>query len=1061
MMSIAVVSGSGAASSYYEVDDYYTQANADEHTQLSSWTGNGAVLQGLKGPVKPEDFKRVLDGIAPDGTELGRVVNNERQHRPGLDLTFSPPKSVAIMAQVFGDKRVVHAHNEAVKDTLQLVERFAAKARVAHGGETHKENTNNLTIATFNHTATRAQDPGMHTHSVIANMTLCDDGKWRSLFNDDIWNNSKARFGESYSMTLAKKLNELGYDIVAKGKNAEYEIAGVPKELIDHFSTRSRKIKELLDERGLAGPKNKEWATLQTREKKVQIPKELEQQAWKERANHLGHDLTGLVEKSHSQAASLSDTKERAVALESVTDAMEHLAQRSSSFTIQELIQHARNLGVGKTTDKAIFKAVEHLKEKEVLLQPSKEHPEQLTTRDTVATEIDSQIRIEAGKGLFKPMGTLEDAKRVSAMYTLNPGQARSLELVTTSRDRYGAIQGWAGVGKTHYARALDHVLQEKGIEAVGLSASAKAASELESSSGIKSNTIASFIFKHRDILEGNNATQANTHSLDHLQQKKLLIVDESSFVSSQDWNKLLQIAEHIDARVLKMGDYKQLGSVDAGAPFKQALDNGIEQERLDQIVRQENEQLKEAVYDAIDGRVSSALSKINVVENSECQAEYKTAKDAKLAGDHYSLNRGKMRDSLALQAAERFNSLTPMERANTALIVPSNALRVQVNELVRQHLVEQGEIDTKSITVDSLKNTGLTNSEMRYAYNYKEGQVVRFNTASSHFGIARDEYYHVADNSTILNQDRFLTLVSSQDPDKSIVIHPKELASRGERGVEVFNVSKRELAAGDVIRWTRNDKFNGIVNTEKAYVLNVDTESNSAEVLLNNKETRTLDMGQLSNCHLDYNFANTVHAAQGATVKNVITVAESWHKLLTKQDSFYVQISRAKNEVELITDDKALLESQLTKDPQNSDIALDLYNQDEKPLDFDLIAEIRENLMDGAKLKELYLDLVVALDGDRLGAQQHLQALGVDVQGIESSMRLSSAANEYFDSAVPSLANQDGSEGAAKDGNSIPGDEKDKSGMDWSNFDDLSELANENVPVNVSERDREIDLDL
>jgi conjugative relaxase-like TrwC/TraI family protein len=413
MMSINAIGSSAGASSYYEVDDYYSNENADEHTELSSWQGKGAVLQGLDGPVSPEDFKRVLEGVTPDGSELGRVVLGERQHRPGLDLTFSPPKSVAILGQVFGDKRVIQAHNEAVKETLATVEALAAKTRVGHGGLTSVEDTKNLTIATFFHTATRAQDPGMHTHAVIANMTMGDDGKWRSLHNDSIWENSKARFGENYSMRLASKLNELGYDIVSKGKNAEYEVAGVPEKLIDEYSTRSKAIKELLDERGLAGPKNREWAALQTREKKVTLPKELETAAWKERADNLGINLDSLVKEAVSTEQIRTAEKSFNSALEGVKSAMEHLSQRNSHFTIQELVQETRNFVIGKSTDKDISQAITHLKENEILLHPDSDYSKKLTTREVVATENDNLLRIEHGKGVFAPTANQQEIKTI------------------------------------------------------------------------------------------------------------------------------------------------------------------------------------------------------------------------------------------------------------------------------------------------------------------------------------------------------------------------------------------------------------------------------------------------------------------------------------------------------------------------------------------------------------------------------------------------------------------------------------------------------------------------
>lgn len=999
MMSIATLSSTGAASSYYEIDDYYTQENAQEHTQLSQWHGKGAELQGLSGPVKPEDFRNVLDGKTPDGGAIGRIVAGERQHRPGIDLTFTPPKSVAIMAQVFGDKRIIEAHKEAVKETLSMIEEHAAQTRVGQNGVMKAVNTNNLTIATFFHTSTRAQDCGFHTHSVIANMTMGDDGKWRSVHNDTIWENSKAKFGENYSMRLAEKLgNELGYEIVAKGKNAEYEIAGVPKELIDHFSTRGRQITELLKERGIAGPKNREWANRQTREKKVPMDKQLEEAAWKERAKSLGIDLSHLVTQSYDKLNKLTPENKVTTAIEGVKDAVEHLAQRTSAFTVQDIVQTSRNFVIGKSNDADIKKAIDHLKENEYILTPDP-NSKLVTTRQIVATENDNLMRVDFGRNSFKAIASEKKAMKVASEFKLNSGQKNSLVMAATSKDRVNSVQGWAGVGKSYYGRALNSLISERGYEAIGLSPSAQAANELEKGSGIKSNTLASFIFQHRDLMDDatiqKNKWESISRILSGKEKRKYLVIDESSFVSSKDFNSVLRIAEAMDARVLKIGDYKQLGAVDAGAPHKQLLDHNVTQENLDEIIRQkDNPVLREAVYAAIQDKPDVAMEKITVSENTACQKMYEDAKsnpDAKI-------NREAMRRELAKQAADQYANLSPMQRATTALIVQNNDMRTQVNSLVRSALKEQGELGKEAITVESLKNTGLTDSQLKYAHNYQVGHVVRFNTPSQLMEIQANDYFRVTDNATMLGDERFITLVSASNPEKEIVVHPKELASRGERGIEVYESTERELSAGDRIRWTRNDKPRDIVNTQTAIIVSVNPDDKTAELVLENGEARTMAMGELKNNHLDYNFANTAHSTQGATVSSVITVVESWHKLLTNMKSFYVGISRAKDDVTLITDSQPKTIEMLQNNVERDDIALTLYQPGQQPLDFDMLDDLKGQLESGVSVRDLYIDLVAAFQGDRFAAQTHLQELGIDGSKIERDLVVENALKEFND---------------------------------------------------------------
>jgi len=83
---------------YFEVDGYYAK-NDPEHRKASRWHGEAAALLGLQGTVKPKRFESVLAGYVP-GTDLrlGRLRDGEHQHRPGLDVTFSAPKSVSLEA---------------------------------------------------------------------------------------------------------------------------------------------------------------------------------------------------------------------------------------------------------------------------------------------------------------------------------------------------------------------------------------------------------------------------------------------------------------------------------------------------------------------------------------------------------------------------------------------------------------------------------------------------------------------------------------------------------------------------------------------------------------------------------------------------------------------------------------------------------------------------------------------------------------------------------------------------------------------------------------------------
>ncbi|WP_231639107.1 MobF family relaxase [Sphingomonas profundi] len=174
--SVSALTSSAQASSYYEADDYY----ADGGLSPSEWQGAGAEALSLSGEVDRDKFRDLLDGKIA-GEQLGTFRDGQLEHRPGWDVTLSAPKSVSIMAEVAGDRRLIAAHGKAVKTAMTHVERHMAATRIRDGGTVGREATGNLVIASFQHGTSRAQDPQLHTHNVIMNATRSEDGAWRSL----------------------------------------------------------------------------------------------------------------------------------------------------------------------------------------------------------------------------------------------------------------------------------------------------------------------------------------------------------------------------------------------------------------------------------------------------------------------------------------------------------------------------------------------------------------------------------------------------------------------------------------------------------------------------------------------------------------------------------------------------------------------------------------------------------------------------------------------------------------------------------------------------------------
>ena len=300
----------------------------------------------------------------------------------------------------------------------------------------------------------------------------------------------------------------------------------------------------------------------------------------------------------------------------------------------------------------------------------------------------------------------------------------------------------------------------------------------------------------------------------------------------------------------------------------------------MDEIMRQRDPALKEAVEASLKGDIGRAFEKLgsNV-------AEVKS-------------------DNIAGAVAARWLRLGPEARENTGVMAPSHALRQAINGHIRERLDREGRIHGPAMQSERLVSRGYTNAEKALAGNYAAGDVVAFHRPYKRIGVEKGDERRV----TGVNHKAREVVLEGRDGG-TVAWKPEEIGGR-RGGSEVYRAEDIELRAGDRIRWTRNDAGLGLVNSRNAEVLSVA----NGRVTFQLEDGKALELGrndpQLR--HLDHAWASTVHAFQGRTVDNVIAAMEARHPHLTTQKSFYVEISRARDRAELVTDDAAELRTQL-----------------------------------------------------------------------------------------------------------------------------------------------------
>ena len=899
MLSIKKITHSGIAANYFSKDDYYAK-DSPEALKESRWFGYGAEKLGLSGVVESQDFTPILEGRLPQGDVLGRVTKAGKQHVSGWDFTFSAPKSVSILYELGGDNQVREAHDNAVNRILKHMQKELMVTRSYSPGGAVYEQTNNLTAALFTHHSSRDLDPQLHTHAVIMNATQRDNGDWRSLETKPLFQ-AKMVLGAYYRAELAQSLKTLGYDITLTHNDGRFEITGVPKELINTFSSRRLAIEKGLESSIVKDAKAAERVALNTRKHKSNKQKSELKHDWLAKAAPI-FDVKTFVEHTkqrHSQDKKREDKEEnqKNIALDAVNYAAKKLAEREAVFTKDQLFVEALVHSMGDINYESIQSAITvltKLNNSSQLISVEKDNQRRFTTPEALFLEKASIAIMKAGQGQVRPIYQRKSIENNLAKIDFRPGQGEAAVNILSTSDRISGVQGFAGTGKTFMLNHVREQAENQKMDVIGLAPTNVAVNELQDSAGIKSQTLARFLLQNKPILESKSESKnerKNNKKNENINKNKieinnknnktdfsnqLWVVDEASMISNRDMYELLKLSELTQARVVLVGDKKQLPAVEAGKPFANLQAHGMKMSEMKTIVRQQVKELLGAVYLSIEGKIQQAIEKIspNIMELRD-------------------------RDQRLQAVAKTYLEMSKVQRDSTLVLSPANEDRVIINELIRNGLKGQGELNGENKTTHILTKIGMTNIEKTRATNYQQDMVIRFNKTYQSLDVKKDDYLRVVET------DKYNNIVTLENKTgKSIRWNPKILGAGKRNSVGVYQNDKRELFAGDHIRWTENDKERGVYNGNSATVVFI--KGNIMAYQNQKGETHQLNLSDQKNRHWDYAYTRTLYGAQGKTAEHVVMHGEDFRKNLTNQKSFYVGISRVKNDLKIFVNDKS-----------------------------------------------------------------------------------------------------------------------------------------------------------
>ena len=854
-------------------ENYYTE----QESIVGQWHGRLAKQWGLEGQVMKEYFARLAHGQHPlTGEQLvrhqtprqylserGEMVHT-MERRAGWDATFSAPKSVSLTALVGGDERVRHAHNESVRVALNELEKYV-QARIS--GNVPPETTGKWIAATFQHDSARPADgyaaPQLHTHVFCFNVTERENGEPRALQPQELYRTQQYATA-IYRSELALRLKALGYQ-TEQGASNQPEIKGYTREYIEASSPRSREIKEQMAEAGVSGAAAAQIAAHQTRQSKLDISHGEMQQRHREMAAQFGQQPEQVVHEARQQQIEERSTECTQKSIEAaISYALERNLERQAVADDRELMRDALKRSMGEASLEEVRSHFEERVKAGELIEIEKATVGRaFTTQEMIGYERENVEMMRAGQDRHAELVSVGRRQEIEEKHAhLSTSQRAAVEQILSSRDQVVGLEGVAGAGKTTSLAAVREAAEREGYTVEGFAPTSRAAQKLEEA-GVKSST-----------LQHHLAHSEKAHG----ESRHLYIVDEASLASTKQVNEFLHRLGSQD-RVLLVGDTRQHEAVEAGRPYQQLQEAGMQTARLDEIVRQKDPALKEAVEQLARGDVWEA------VNNLDRQGRVHEIED-----------RQERLTAIACDYAARAEG--------TLVVSPDNESRRELNVLIHREMQQRGSVGGNEHQVKVLQaRQELTGADRQWASQYEPGDVVRYARGSKTLGIEAGEYARVERVDQMIN---LITIERANGEQQSY--DPRRL-----QGVTIYEERERAISQGDRVQFTAPSRDLHVANRELGTVEKIE---DTGDLRIKTDSGRTVEFNIREHPHLDYGYAVTSHSSQGQTADRVLVhVDTEKSQQLVNSRMAYVAVSRARNDAHIYTNDQAALAYTLSRE--------------------------------------------------------------------------------------------------------------------------------------------------
>lgn len=518
--------------------------------------------------------------LAPSGEKLGRAPKSTGV--PGFDLTFCAPKSVSVLWG-FGSESVRQvvdaAHAQAVSEALSYLSEHAGYTRRADDFDRDLmviDRVEALSGVKYEHRTSRAGDPHVHSHVLLANKQLCADGKWRTLDGVSLYHEARAAgtiYQATLRETLAKQFGVAWSDVT----NGCAEIAGLDDtKMLKAFSTRANEIEKWREENSLddqaAFERIGQKKTRQTKDLDVSLD-ELERR-WRALPEaEAAEAFVGALDDVEAEGQTRTGAD---VALPSVEEILDAVVAERSTFTRADVVEKiAEMMPVGVVAPADMLAAIEHLADSVVEPDPadaeqaawpvtpekSRKHDKtaregsQRFTSRSVVSEVDRAIDLACEK-VYGGVAASE-IKPIEGALSIE--QADAMRTVVASPYRASVVVAPAGAGKTSSLKAARKAWESAGKTVVGLAPTGKAADVMVGEDVAHSSATIARALKRAEDEPAEHAAVALGWDTD-----TVIVVDEAGMVSTPDLVRVLDIARAAGSRVVMVGDPHQYGAVKA-----------------------------------------------------------------------------------------------------------------------------------------------------------------------------------------------------------------------------------------------------------------------------------------------------------------------------------------------------------------------------------------------------------------------------------------------------------------------------------------------------------------